>query len=101
MFGRYSEISCLLFYSTVLLLGYMQHHAHFLDLGMDLKFLRLLVTVREDAFACFLPLIISFLTDSFVIPSAGVPHPLQQIGMDDSKHGGQTYPEMVKGATTA
>lgn len=25
----------------------------------------------------------------------------QQIGMDDSKHGGQTYPEMVKGATSA
>lgn len=23
----------------------------------------------------------------------------QQIGMDDSKHGGQTYPEMVKGQT--
>lgn len=49
----------------------------------------------------FLPLIISPLADSFVILSAGVPLPLQQIGMDDSKHGGQTYPEMVKGATTA
>lgn len=29
--------------------------------------------------------------------------PTQQMGMDDSKHGGQTYPEMVKGtaATSA
>ncbi|CAM9265764.1 unnamed protein product [Ectocarpus fasciculatus] len=26
---------------------------------------------------------------------------MEQIGMDDSKHGGQTYPEMVKGATSA
>ncbi|CBJ33346.1 ammonium transporter (ISS) [Ectocarpus siliculosus] len=26
---------------------------------------------------------------------------MEQIGMDDSKHGGQTYPEMVKGATVA
>lgn len=25
----------------------------------------------------------------------------QQIGMDDSKHGGQTYPEMVKGPAKA
>lgn len=29
------------------------------------------------------------------------PHVPQQIGMDHSKHGGQTYPEMVKGAASA
>ncbi|CAN0515357.1 unnamed protein product [Ectocarpus sp. 12 AP-2014] len=26
---------------------------------------------------------------------------MEQIGMDDSKHGGQTYPEMMKGTTAA
>ncbi|CAN0197190.1 unnamed protein product, partial [Hapterophycus canaliculatus] len=26
---------------------------------------------------------------------------MEQIGMDDSKHGGQTYPEMVKGSSSA